>query len=1049
MQRGRARHGRGSASGRSGGRGGGGGQRWWDPAWRAQRLAEIRDSRSDAQLYPAQMQAELQQLKDDASRTEIVLRENYGRAGADQIQNMGREMGLHARTFNTGRNTVLVVSKAPLPNYRADLDPRAQNEHQVGMSREMEQLVRGTLAEHVPSTPMDDDSQGPPGPPPGMGRVRKDVPVQPDMKDVKVHPQPANSKSRPGKPATKFMEARRRLPAFAKRHELVQAVHNHQVTVVSGATGCGKTTQLPQFLLEDAHDTGQACNIIVTQPRRISAISVAQRVADEREEALGNSVGYSIRAEAKRSHATRLLFCTTGVLLRRLIHDATLAGVTHVVVDEIHERGMSEDFLLIVLRDMLSQRPDLRLVLMSATLNAEAFSAYFGGCPVVHIPGFTHPVDTLFLEDVLQRTGLKVHAQQQQQRGAHRRRNDNTHKAEIEPAEYTLSPQQVQQYGQDVSKSVTAWASNTDKLDLDLIADLVTWICRNEGPGAVLVFVTGWDEIQKLNEVLGQRSSHLGPVKLLPLHSSMPTVNQRDIFTSPPAGTRKVVLATSIAETSITIDDVVFVIDCGKVKMQAYDALNKLAVLAPVWVSKASATQRAGRAGRVQPGTCFRLYPRRLHDEAFEDHAAPELLRVPLEGLCLQVKGLQLGAVQTFLAKAMNPPNTLAVSNAVDLLRNIGALDEHEQLTGLGQHISQLPADPCIAKLVLMGAVFGCLESVLVMAAAMSHRDPFVLPLDKKEAADAARLAFAQDCCSDHITILRAFQRWAEAEGQGQGWAFCRHNFLSRQTLVTVDSIRQQLGELVVSAGFLGPGARAQGQNGWSRGDEDLLRAVLCAGMFPSVASIRQAKRASFKTVEDGKVEAHPTSVLARQTFFPHRWLVYSDKMKTASIYLRAATMVSDCMLLLFGGPLAQGIAPGKLTTLSGQLTFTAAPAVAQLILELRARLDAVFVARLQAPEGSQAGLAGDESAQRLVETVIQLLRQEDPAHTDSDQRRNNNHDDSNEKRRGRGGQGHRGLVYMGAKLPLLGGTQEGFLKMRRLSGGPASLHDEQPSDLL
>jgi ATP-dependent RNA helicase DHX36 len=363
-----------------------------------------------------------------------------------------------------------------------------------------------------------------------------------------------------------------------------------------------------------------------------------------------------------------LLFCTSGILLRRLLSDRNLNGVTHVFVDEIHERGMNEDFLLIVLKDLLSRRRDLRLILMSATLNAELFSSYFGGAPTIHIPGFTYPVRAHFLEDILERTGYKLTSSNQlddygqdkvwkTQRQLLPRKRKNQITTLVEDALKTSS---FETYGSRTRDSLSNW--NPDCIGFNLIEAVLCHICRKERSGAVLVFMTGWDDISCLKDQLKAHPLLGDPnrVLLLACHGSMATAEQRLIFEKPPPNVRKIVLATNMAEASITINDIVFVVDCGKAKETTYDALNNTPCLLPSWISKASARQRRGRAGRVQPGECYHLYPRCVYD-AFADYQLPELLRTPLNSLCLQIKSLQVGSIGEFLSAALQPPAPLAV----------------------------------------------------------------------------------------------------------------------------------------------------------------------------------------------------------------------------------------------------------------------------------------------------------------------------------------------------------------------------------------------------
>ncbi|XP_031279106.1 DExH-box ATP-dependent RNA helicase DExH1 isoform X2 [Pistacia vera] len=766
---------------------------------------------------------------------------------------------------------------------------------------------------------------------------------------------------------------RENLPAFKMKAEFLKAVAENQVLVVSGETGCGKTTQLPQFILEEEISglRGANCNIICTQPRRISAISVAARISSERGENLGDTVGYQIRLESKRSAQTRLLFCTTGVLLRQLVEDPDLNHVSHLLVDEIHERGMNEDFLLIILCDLLPRRPDLRLILMSATINADLFSKYFGNAPIIHIPGLTFPVADLFLEDVLQKTHYNIKSEFDSFQGnSRRKRREQDSKKDHLTAlfEDVDIDSTYKNYSASTRASLEAWSGS--QLDLGLVESTVEYICRHEGDGAILVFLSGWDEICKLldkikvNRFLGDPSKFL----VLPVHGSMPTINQREIFDLPPPNKRKIVLATNIAESSITIDDVVYVVDCGKAKETSYDALNKLACLLPSWISKASARQRRGRAGRVQPGVCYKLYPRIIHDSMLE-YQLPEILRTPLQELCLHIKSLQLGTVGSFLAKALQPPDALSVQNAIELLKTIGALDDMEDLTPLGRHLCTLPVDPNIGKMLLMGAIFQCLNPALTIAAALAHRDPFVLPINRKEEADAAKRSFAGDSCSDHIALLKAFEGYKDAKCNRRERDFCWENYLSPVTLQMMEDMRNQFLDLLSDIGFVNKSKGANAYNQYSH-DLEMVCAILCAGLYPNVVQCkRRGKRTAFYTKEVGKVDIHPASVNAGIHTFPLPYMVYSEKVKTTSIFIRDSTNISEYALLLFGGNLIPSKTGEGIEMLGGYLHFSASKSVLELIRKLRGELDKLLNRKIEEP-GFDLSVEG----KGVVSAVVELL---------------------------------------------------------------------------
>ncbi|KAL5176718.1 DExH-box ATP-dependent RNA helicase DExH3 [Glycine soja] len=449
---------------------------------------------------------------------EIVSRDRKDRRDYEQIANLAKRMGLYSELFGK----VVVASKVPLPNYRPDLDDkRPQREVVIPLS--LQRRVEGLLQEYLDRLQLNSAK---------TTDSLDDVNSTNQVKDINMdenadsfvdesvmekvlqkrslrmrNMQRAWQESPEGR---KLLEFRKSLPSFKEKQGLLQAIAHNQVIVISGETGCGKTTQLPHYVLESEVESGRGafCSIICTQPRRISAMAVAERVSAERGEPLGETVGFKVRLEGMKGKNTHLLFCTSGILLRRLLSDRNLNGITHVFVDEIHERGMNEDFLLIVLKDLLPRRRDLRLVLMSATLNAELFSNYFGGAPTFHIPGFTYPVRAHFLEDILEMTGYKLTSfnqiddygqeklwKTQKQLAPRKRKNQIT--ALVEDA---LSNSSFENYSSRARDSLTSWAP--DCIGFNLIEAVLCHICRKERPGAVLVFMTGWEDISSLKDQL-------------------------------------------------------------------------------------------------------------------------------------------------------------------------------------------------------------------------------------------------------------------------------------------------------------------------------------------------------------------------------------------------------------------------------------------------------------------------------------------------------------------------------------------------------------------
>ena len=918
------------------------------------------------------------------------------------------------------------------------------------------------------------------------------------------------------------------LPACAMREEVLRCIDGGRASVVSGATGCGKTTQVPQFVFEEAIRDGRGgeCSVIITQPRRLSAIAVAERVAAERCERVGDVVGYSIRLESRQSRDTRLLFCTTGILLRRLQSDPDLEGVSHVIVDEVHERDLLSDFLLVILRRLAARRDDFRLVAMSATVNAELFQSYFekvvpGSCGCVEIPGRTFPVAEYRLEDAIEATGYVCEPESEFALGAEPSRggrggrvfgalSGGGARGAAARAATLESLQRTQDCG-DVTDETRAmypgYADTTlkclqtvdeEKINFELIELLVALIADEYEEGAILIFLPGMAEIRGLHErLLGTLDDVERRFLLIPLHSTLSSEEQRLTFSKPPRGVRKVVMATNIAETSITIDDVVFVIDAGRVRETQYDPVSRMSSLVTAWCSRASSRQRRGRAGRVREGYCFHLYSS-ARESRLADFTTPEILRTPLDALCLQIKVLRLGDVREFLAQAIEPPPEGAIASALRSLMELDAVDAADELTPLGHHLAELPVDARLGKMMLYGAMFGCLDPVLTIAASVGFRSPFLAPMEKRDEADEAKRKLAgHGATSDHLTLVRAYAGWIRAKSRGRAHErdFLAKAFLSAQTLRQISEMRQQYVELLDQIGFLRSGAGLLGGKADEReteggetktekadereteggetktekadereteggetkterdeatgnapsttssdagaiassassnlaataapfvpkprlappsrdakpvvgrrgraaaaeaallaasvnaGNEPLVRAVICAGLFPNVALVEgrggagsrpggsgAQSKVVVRTKGDGEVSLHPTSVCFGLPSFEHRFLLFHEKVKTTKVYVRDATMVGPYPLLLFGGKVK--VDHERASALcDGWIRFRAAPRVAVLFKALRAELDGLLMQKIATPELNIAEKSGE-----LVETIVELLESE------------------------------------------------------------------------
>ncbi|XP_017074877.1 dosage compensation regulator isoform X2 [Drosophila eugracilis] len=751
-----------------------------------------------------------------------------------------------------------------------------------------------------------------------------------------------------------FLDFRDKLPIAAMRSEILCAVNENPVIIIRGNTGCGKTTQIAQYILDDYISSGQGgyANIYVTQPRRISAISVAERVARERCEQLGDTVGYSVRFESvfPRPYGA-ILFCTVGVLLRKL--EAGLRGVSHIIVDEIHERDVNSDFLLVILRDMVDTYPDLHIVLMSATIDTTLFSKYFGGCPVLEVPGRAFSVQQYFLEDVLQMTDFVPSIESRRKR---KEADDDEHlqlSEDKEEAETNFNKVCEDKYSQK-TRNAMAMLSESD-VNFELLEALLLHIKSKNIPGAILVFLPGWNLIFALMKFLQSTNTfgNSAQYRILPCHSQIPRDEQRKVFEPVPGGVTKIILSTNIAETSITIDDIVFVIDICKARMKLFTSHNNLTSYATVWASKTNLEQRKGRAGRVRPGFCFTLCSR-ARFEALEDTLTPEMFRTPLHEIALTIKLLRLGAIHHFLSKALEPPPVDAVIEAEVLLREMRCLDVNDELTPLGRLLARLPIEPKLGKMMVLGAVFGCADLVASMASYSStFSEVFSLDMGQRRLANHQK-ALSGSKCSDHVAMIVASQMWQRAKqrGEHEEARFCERKGLQMSTMNVMWDAKQQLLDLLQQAGFPEECMISHHVEADATGDDpelDVSLALLCLGLYPNICVHKEKRKVL--TTESKAALLHKTSVNCSNlaVTFPYPFFVFGEKIRTRAVSCKQLSMVTPLQVMLFGSRKID-LAANNIVRVDNWVNFEMEPEIAAKVGALKPALEDLITVACDRP---------------------------------------------------------------------------------------------------
>ena len=632
---------------------------------------------------------------------------------------------------------------------------------------------------------------------------------------------------RPGLRLSERVSFPAELPISAHVVEIANAIDEHQVVIIAGETGSGKTTQLPKICL--AMGRGVNGQIGCTQPRRIAATSVAARVAEELDTPLGEVVGYKVRFNERVKRTSYVKFMTDGILLAEIEHDPLLRGYDTIIVDEAHERSLNIDFLLGFLHRLLPRRPDLRVIVSSATLETERFARFFGGAPVIGVSGRTFPVDVLYRPP------------------------------------------------------------RDDEPDLaDVVANVVNEITELDPRHDVLVFLPGEREIREAMSELEQRA--LPHTELLPLYARLPASEQQRVFQA--GARRRVVLATNVAETSLTIPGVVYVVDTGLARVNRYQVRTGVSQLLVEPVSRASADQRKGRCGRTASGVCFRLYEEQDYASrpAYTD---PEIKRVGLAGVILRMKALRLGDIEQF--PFLDPPPPRAISEGYRVLEELGALDDDGRLTTIGQQLGRLPLDPRLGRMILGGRDEGALREVVIIAAALGLQDPRERPQAAQQRADEAHRPF-RDEGSDFAGYLKLWAWWQDARARSsrrQLQRLCRDHFLSYNRMREWEDIHGQLVDIMKELRFA--------PNPQPAAAEQIHRALL-PGLLSKIGMWNQEQRV-YVGARQTHFRIHPSSGLARK---PPPWVMAAELVETSQLFARTVARLDPPWVEAAAGPLVR-----------------------------------------------------------------------------------------------------------------------------------------------